>query len=113
MLIKNHPTLGKKVSKLFLFTWLTLVILIILCVYGKNIIPNFEAKHYFLVLFTLFWIIAIYFFAWVFYSLNFVNCPECDHKTITKSCTKELPDHYSAYCKKCDIIWDLGIGNGD
>jgi len=52
-------------------------------------------------------------FAMTFYRLYHVPCPICLGKTITKNSRKETPDSWSAYCGKCDVLWDLGIGNGD
>jgi len=52
-------------------------------------------------------------FAMTFYKLYHVPCPICLGKTITKNSRKETPDSWSAYCSKCDVLWDLGIGNGD
>lgn len=52
-------------------------------------------------------------FAITFYKLYNVQCPTCLGKTITKSSRKETPDSWSAYCSQCNVIWDLGIGNGD
>lgn len=52
-------------------------------------------------------------FAMTFYKLYHVPCPICHEKTITKSSRKETPDSWSAYCSKCDVIWDLGIGSED
>jgi hypothetical protein len=52
-------------------------------------------------------------FAMTFYRLYHVPCPICLGKTITKSSRKETPNSWSAFCEKCDLLWDLGIGNDD
>uniref|UniRef100_UPI00402BF06B hypothetical protein n=1 Tax=Methylomonas sp. PHL2-19 TaxID=3438878 RepID=UPI00402BF06B len=52
-------------------------------------------------------------FAMIFYKLYHVTCPSCLGKTITKNSRKEVPDSWSAYCRKCNVLWDLGIANGD
>jgi hypothetical protein len=42
-----------------------------------------------------------------------VRCATCQGKAMTKSRRAELPDHWSAHCKSCNVLWDLGLGNSD
>jgi hypothetical protein len=111
MMIKPHPFIGKKITKLFFVSFISLLVLILLCIYGNRIIPNFVSNHYFQVIFVAIWVVGIYMFARVWYLLKYVECPNCRTKTVTKSSVEAFPDHHSAYCKHCDIIWDLGVGN--
>jgi protein-S-isoprenylcysteine O-methyltransferase Ste14 len=113
MKIKQHPTAEKKLTKLFSIAFILLTVLILLCIYGNRFIPNFEKNHYFGLLFTSISLIFIYFFFTVWRTLKRVNCPDCDEKTVSKNKHELLPDNHSAYCAKCDVLWDLGIGNSD
>lgn len=111
MMIKLHPFIGKKITRLFFGSFISLLVLILLCIYGNRIIPNYESNHYFQVFFVAFWVVGLYMFARIWYLLKYVECPDCRSKTVTKSSFEALPDNHSAYCKHCDILWDLGIGN--
>jgi predicted neutral ceramidase superfamily lipid hydrolase len=113
MKIKPHPDIKQKLTKLFLVAFISLWALILLCIFGNRFITNFEANHYFEVLFTLTWATFIYFFYTVWHTLKRVDCPDCNEKTVAKSKHELLPDNHSAYCAKCDVLWDLGIGNSD
>ncbi len=111
MKIQSHPYISKKLTKLFAITFLTILALISLCIYGNRFIPQFEANHYFIWLFSAIWLLFIYFFATVWLTLKRVTCPHCAEKTISYSKHNALPDNHSAYCIKCDTLWDLGVGN--
>lgn len=111
--IKKHPTLVKKINRFFLITWFLAFFLFIISGYGNNLFPNYDPKKYIQVTIKLLFILYIIFFATVWYLLKFVKCPECGDKTITKSSTKELPKSHSAYCQKCNILWNLGVGNSE
>jgi hypothetical protein len=113
MKIQAHPFMRKKLTKLFIEVFILLCLLILLCIYGNRFISDFNANHYFIVLFSMAWIIVIGFFMTVWRSLTYLSCPICQVKTTTSSTHSELPDQYTAYCKQCNILWDLGIGKGD
>jgi hypothetical protein len=113
MKIELHPYIEKKLTKLFFTVFVTLLVLITLCIYGNKFIPDFESNHYFKIFFSAFWIVGIFFFYTVWRTLKYVKCPICHGKTECQSTHKAMPDHHSAYCKSCDILWNLGIGNSD
>ena len=111
MLIKTHPFISKTITRLFFRTVILFSVLFLLCVYGNRIFPDVESNHYFLLFFCALWAVILYMFVRIWYLLKYVDCPDCKAKTETKNSVEALPDHYSAYCKHCDILWDLGIGN--
>ncbi|MDX1914595.1 MAG: hypothetical protein SFU55_03345 [Methylophilus sp.] len=111
MTIKPHPFISKKLTRHFAITFIAFWLLMLLCIYGNRIIPDFEANHYFLIFFTTIWILLIYFFASVWWSLKRLKCPDCQQRTQPYKQHPLLPDYHSAYCKHCDTLWHLGIGN--
>lgn len=111
--IQAHLFIRQKITKQFIVTFILFWLLMLLAIFGNRFIPNFEANHYFLIVFTLIWLLIIGFFIMTFRTLSHVNCPICRTKTNTSSTHPKLPDQYSAYCKSCNILWDLGIGKGD
>lgn len=40
-------------------------------------------------------------------------CPQCGGTTVTRSGCPELPGTWSTRCDRCNVLWDLGIGNRD
>ena len=42
-----------------------------------------------------------------------VRCPKCGEATETRRDAPELPERFSAFCRHCQTLWDLGIGVGD
>jgi len=110
MLVKNHEnfTIPKKH-----FIYLGLVL--IGSQLGVYLAGEFLKHNSYLIKYIVIFILAYgcLVFAMTFYKLYHVPCPICLGKTITKNSRKETPDSWSAYCNKCDVIWDLGVGNGD
>lgn len=74
---------------------------------------DFAHTVYWKTAFALIWIVALHLFIKGWWLVKYVQCPQCGHSTMTKDRCEALPDSHSAYCKQCEILWDLGIGNSD
>jgi hypothetical protein len=42
-----------------------------------------------------------------------IRCPRCGEATQTRRDAPELPERFSAHCRRCQTLWDLGLGIGD
>jgi quinol-cytochrome oxidoreductase complex cytochrome b subunit len=102
--IKNHPNFGKK------FTFFAFVIFIFdaiifgLCFYLHS--EGLEKTSD--ILLILIFVITFIFFTFGFIFLYNVKCPSCGQKT--KTIKNRKIDMWQAYCSKCDVTWNLGLG---
>lgn len=110
MLVKKHESFSIPKGH-FIF----LGLLLIGSQLGVYVAGEFLTNNSYLIRYIVTFILGYGFlvFAMTFYRLYHVICPICLGKTITKSSRKETPDSWSAYCTKCNVLWDLGIGNAD
>ena len=111
MKIIKHPTSEKLFIRLCLILFLSFTTAIVLPLalahYGFDRLMNRIGIYYVCGVFLLFigWFIRLY------YSLYHLSCPKCGGRTVTRRSSPESPYVWSATCKRCDILWDLGIGN--
>lgn len=110
MLVKKHEKFSIP-KKHFIF----LGLLLIGTQLGVYLADEYLKRNSYLIGYIVGFMLAYGFlvFAMTFYKLYHVPCPICLGKTITKSSRKETPDIWSAYCSKCDVLWDLGVGSDD
>lgn len=111
MIIKKYDNFEMRCKKHFIF----LGLLLICSQLGVYLASDFLMRNSYLIRYIVIFILAYgcLVFAMAFYRLYNVRCPICLGKTITKNSRKETPYCYSAYCSKCDVLWDLGVVNGD
>lgn len=107
MIVKPHPSTSDQSLKIFFRHFIPLILLM-----------AFEMQDHFgktvwMIGFVLVWVILLHMFYRVWYLLKRTPCPECGEKTTPYTTHPSLPDMHSAYCKRCDILWDLGVGNSD
>jgi hypothetical protein len=103
-----HPTFSKWFGRFFLRAWIVLAILtvagLILLKSGFEVVGG---------AFFMAFIPSILWTLWYSsYRLYHIKCPTCGGITKTKA-RPITYGSYIAYCKSCDISWDLGIGFGD
>ena len=118
MEVKNHPTFKMRfrVFRKHLFIYGAMILLGNISVFAINkwwpILLTPSAKN--MVLIICVPLVLVYGFA-IFilqtYRLYNVKCPVCNSKTKTKDYRKILPNKYSAFCKQCNILWDLGVNS--
>jgi hypothetical protein len=101
---KNHPSFGK----IFTFSAFTIFILDAIlfgtCFYFHN--EGLE-KTSDILLISVF-VLTFLAFTFGFICLYNVKCPSCGQKTKTIKNTEI--DMWQAYCSKCSVTWNLGIG---
>jgi hypothetical protein len=42
-----------------------------------------------------------------------IRCPRCGEATETRRDAPELPERFSVLCRRCQTLWDLGLGIGE
>lgn len=42
-----------------------------------------------------------------------VRCPNCSEATEPRRASRELTGQLSAFCRRCQTLWSLGLGVGD
>jgi uncharacterized membrane protein YbhN (UPF0104 family) len=102
--LRSYPNFAKKLY-IFVFSFAFLAIIsFALCFYmtGKG---NENQSNLFAVLAGAFIFIGL---GGVFLKINTVKCHVCGGKTETIKNTEE--DQWQAFCPKCNIKWNLGIG---
>lgn len=111
MQIKLYPGLPKRFNLLCLRHFPVLVGIILLAAMGDQFIPGYRDWHLFEVFFASFWLLAIHLFVRGYLMLKRPRCPNCQSRMQAFNKHPSLPDHHSAYCAACHILWDTGVGN--
>jgi hypothetical protein len=105
MKYQNHPDFARWFEGFFMRAWVLLVIL-----FGGSYYLVSHDLDWGWEFWAAFMVGGIGVMGYVFYRVYHVPCPECTGKTQT---IKDLERwQWTAYCKRCDITWDLGIGLG-
>lgn len=115
MKIESHPYFKKsytqKSLKMFLISALLFILNLTALIYAGRTFSGFEHTIYFKLGIIFGFLIIVFVFVQNHLSIYRVACLQCKGKTNVKKKTKELPNSYSAYCKKCNVLWDLGLDN--
>jgi hypothetical protein len=112
MQIRKHPTSEKR----FIRTCIVLIVGFFAAIALPLLLDNYFGAlldrigfYYVCGLFVVFILVFIRLYYWLYHQ----PCPECGARTVTCMKSAELPGGWSARCNRCDILWDLGIGNSD
>jgi hypothetical protein len=112
MQIKKHPTSEKRFIRtcivLIVGFFAAIALLLLLDEYFGAFMDRI-GFYYVCGLFVVFIAAFICLYYWLYHQ----PCPECGARTVTRMTSAELPGGWSARCNRCDILWDLGIGNSD
>jgi hypothetical protein len=101
---KNHPNFGKLFSLFMISIFILDAFLFGFSFYfngkGMDTTSDILMIFIFLVTFSAFSI--------AFFFLYNIKCPSCGKKT--KTIKNKKMDMWQAYCAKCDVTWNLGLG---
>jgi hypothetical protein len=115
MKIEHDPYFKKNYTRksliMFLMSALLFIVNMAALIYAGRSFSGFDKTIYFKLGVVFCFFIIVFVFVQNYVSLYRVACLRCKGKTKVKKKTKELPNTYSAYCKNCDVLWDLGLDN--